>query len=214
MASFAQGLSAYGQDGLPLIGLGAMAVILGVFTLGPVLVGPAVRILGAPTRPFGVTGKYARLNARRNPKRTAATASALTIGVALVGFITILAASTKDSIGTAVDESFRADYVVESGSFTQGFGTTIEDDLRAVPAVAVMSPLRSAPAEVDGSTTDVMAVDTAVIDELYDLEVSRGSIADGPRRRRSRSAPTRPATRDSRSATGCRSGSPTAVPSR
>jgi putative ABC transport system permease protein len=135
-------------------------------------------ILGAPTRLFGVTGKYARLNARRNPKRTAATASALTIGVALVGFITILAASTKDSIGTAVDESFRADYVVESGSFTQGFATTIEADLRAVPGVAVMSPLRSAPAEVDGSTTDVMAVDTAVIDELYDLKVSRGSITE------------------------------------
>jgi putative ABC transport system permease protein len=178
VASFTQGLSADGQDGLALIGLGAMAVVLGVFTLGPVLVGPAVRILGLPTRAFGVTGKYARLNARRNPKRTAATASALTIGVALVGFITILAASTKDSIGTAVDESFRADYVVESGSFTQGFGTTIEDDLRAVPAVAVMSPLRSAPAEVDGSTTDVMAVDTTVIDELYDLKVSRGSITE------------------------------------
>ncbi|HEX6568583.1 MAG TPA: ABC transporter permease, partial [Acidimicrobiales bacterium] len=176
VGSFALGLSASGQDGLPLIGLGAMTVVLGVFTLGPVLVGPVIRLLGAPTRLFGVTGRYARENARRNPKRTAATASALMIGVALVGFITILAASTKDSIAAAVDRSFRADYVVESGSWTQGFATKIEDDLRAVPEVALSSPLRSAPAEVDGSTTDVMAVDTAVIDDLYDLKVTSGSI--------------------------------------
>ena len=177
VASFALGLSASGQDGLPLIGLGAITTVLGVFTLGPVLVGPAVWLFGAPTRLFGVTGKYARNNARRNPKRTAATAAALMVGVALVGFITILAASTKDSIESAVDESFRADYVVESGSFTQGFATSVEDDLKAVPGVDLVSPVRSAPAEVDGSTTDVMAVDTAVIDELYDLEVTGGSIA-------------------------------------
>jgi putative ABC transport system permease protein len=176
VASFVMGLSASGQDGLPLIGLGAMTVVLGVFTLGPVLAGPAVRLLGLPTRLFGVTGAYARKNALRNRKRTAATASALMIGVALVGFITILAASTKDSIAAIVDRSFRADYVVESGSWTQGFALTIENDLRAVPGVARLSPVRSAPAVVDGSTTDVMAVDTAAIDELYDLGVTSGSM--------------------------------------
>ena len=183
VAGFVVGLSAPGQDGLSLIGLGAMTVVLGVFTLGPVLVGPAIRVLGVPTRLFGVTGKYARENARRNPKRTAATASALMIGVALVGFITIFAASAKNSIAAAVDTSFRADYVVESGSFSQGFATTIEDDLRAVPGVTRLSPVRWTPAEVDGSTTDVMGLDTSVIDELYDLKVTSGSItsvqADG-----------------------------------
>ena len=177
VTSFAMGLSASGQDGLPLIGLGAVTTVLGVFTLGPVLVGPAVGLLGMPTRLFGVTGRYARNNARRNPKRTAATSAALMVGVALVGFITILAASTKDSIESAVDDSFRADYVVESGSFTQGFATTVENDLRAVPGVDLVSPVRSASAEVDGSTSDVMAVDTAVIDDLYDLDVTGGSIA-------------------------------------
>jgi putative ABC transport system permease protein len=99
------------------------------------------------------------------------------IGVTLVGFITILAASTKDSIAASVDSSFRADFVVESGSPTQGFATTIEDDLRAVPGVQHLSPLRSAPAEVRGSTTDVMALDTATIEELYDLKVTSGSMA-------------------------------------
>jgi putative ABC transport system permease protein len=176
VASFAAGVSTSGQDGLPMIGFGAMAVVLGVYTLGPVLVRPAIRVLGVPTRLFGVTGKYARDNAYRNPKRTASTSSALMIGVALVGFITILAASTKDSIAAEVEQSFTADYVVESGSFTQGFAPTIEDDLRGVPGVAARSPLRTAAAEVGGSVTDVMAVDTTVIDELYDLQVTRGAM--------------------------------------
>jgi putative ABC transport system permease protein len=100
------------------------------------------------------------------------------IGVALVGFITILAASTKSSISAAVDTSFRSDYVVDSGSWDQGFATSIEDDLRTVPEVATLSPERVTQADVDGSTTDVVALDTAVIDELYDLEISGGSITD------------------------------------
>ena len=178
-ALFLVGLS---TSDVPLIGLGATATILGVFTLGPVLVGPAVGLLGAPIRLLGVTGSYARENARRNPKRTAATASALMVGVALLGFITIFAASTKDSISAAVDSSFRADYVVESGSGTQGFATTIEDDLRAVPGVARLLAVRVAPAEVAGSSTEVMGIDTTVGDDLYDLKVTRGAteaIGDG-----------------------------------
>ena len=176
IGSFAAGLTASGQDGLPMIGLGAMATVLGVFTLGPILVRPFVGVLGLPTRLFGITGTYARQNARRNPKRTAATASALMIGVALVGFITIFAASTKDSIAAAVDSSFKADYVVESGSPVQGFATSIEDDIRAIPGVEQLSPLRTAQAEADGSVTAIMGVDTAVIDSLYDLKVTSGSI--------------------------------------
>jgi putative ABC transport system permease protein len=178
-AAFAAGTAASGQDALQLIGLGAFTTIIGMFVLGPVLVRPAMRILGAPAaRVSGITGRYARENARRVPKRTAATASALMIGVALVGFITILAASTKESVSAAVDRSFRSDFVVDSGSWTNGFGTDIEDDLAAVPEVETLSPLRDAVGEVDGSTTDVLAVDTAVFDELYDFEVSAGSMVD------------------------------------
>ena len=83
-------------------------------------------------RVSGATGNLARENAKRNPRRTAATASALMIGVFLVGFITILATSTKASTAAAVDESLRADYVVDSGSWGEGgFGPTIEDELAA-----------------------------------------------------------------------------------
>jgi len=68
----------------------------------------------------GATGHLARENAKRNPARTAATASALMIGVALVSFITIVASSSKASTAEAVDHSLRADYVVDSGSYGHG----------------------------------------------------------------------------------------------
>jgi putative ABC transport system permease protein len=177
VASFVSGLSASGDSAVSRIGLGAMTVILGVFTLGPVLVRGGMGVLGLPTKLMGITGKYARENARRNPKRTAATASALMIGVTLVGFITIFAASTKASIAAFIDRSFRSDYVIGSGSQSQGFPTSIEDELRALPEVDVLSPVRLAPAEVDGSSVPVMAVDTAVMEHLYDLGVTAGSMA-------------------------------------
>ena len=106
---------------LQLLGLGALTTIIGVFVLGPVIARPVVKVIGWPVaRTSGVTGELARENATRSPKRTAATASALMVGVALVGFITILAASTKASVAEGVDKSFRADYVVESGACGEG----------------------------------------------------------------------------------------------
>jgi len=181
VAAFAAGLSASGSNALPLIGVGALTVIMGVFTLGPVLVRPIMWLLGLPVALLGITGRFARQNVRRNPKRTAATSSALMVGVALVGFITILAASTKASVVDLVDRSFRSDYVVDSGSWAQGFSTAIEHDVRAIPSVQAVSPLRMTSAQVDGVTTPIMGLDTSVIDSLYDLDVSSGSIsAVGP----------------------------------
>ena len=179
VVAFAAGMTGDGSpDALALLGLGAVVTILGVFVLGPVLVRPVVKVLGAPIAASGVTGNYATENARRTPKRTAATASALMIGVALVGIITIVASSTSASIGSAVDRAFRSDYVIDSGSWARGFATSVEDDLAAVDAIDTMSPLRSGVAEVDGSTNPLMAVDTTTIDGLYDLDVTAGDMAD------------------------------------
>ncbi len=95
-------------------------MFIGVFVLGPVIARPVSRVVGAPLpRIKGMTGTLARENAIRNPRRTAATASALMIGVALVGFITIFAASAKASISVTLDRELRTDYVVTGGS---GFG--------------------------------------------------------------------------------------------
>jgi putative ABC transport system permease protein len=178
--AFAAGVVGDGGDALQLLGLGALTTIMGVFVLGPVIARPVVRVIGWPVaRVSGVTGELARENAIRSPKRTAATASALMIGVALVGFITILAASTKASVAEGVDRSFRADYVIESGAFGEGgFNPAMAEQLRALPEVESVVPTRLAPVEVDGEPTTVQATDTANIGSLYDLEVVAGSLAD------------------------------------
>jgi putative ABC transport system permease protein len=179
LVAFAAGIAGSGNGAVRLLGLGVLTVILGVFVLGPAIARPAIRLIGLPTRLSGATGHLALENARRNPRRTAATASALMIGVALVGFITILASSTKASTARAVDASLRADYVVDSGSWGNGgFGPSIEEDLAAVPGVETLSPMRSTPVNLASGASEVLAVDTSTIDELMDLEVAAGEITD------------------------------------
>ena len=111
-------------NGIAFVGLGAVFVFVGAFVLGPLFARRMSRIIAAPLpRIKGTTGTLARENAARNPKRTATTATALIIGVALVGFITIFAASAKASIGDAIDSQFGTDFIVQGpGNFTPGVG--------------------------------------------------------------------------------------------
>jgi putative ABC transport system permease protein len=180
VAAFAGGVVGSGQSAVQLLGMGAITVVLGIFVLGPVIARPMVRLIGWPAaRLSGTTGRLARENATRSPKRTSATASALMVGVALVGFITILASSTKESVAGAVDHSMRADYVLDSGAWDQGgFSPALADELAALPQVAEVAPLRSSAAEVDGHSVRIQGTDTSTIDDLFDLEVVSGSMDD------------------------------------
>ena len=178
-AAFAAGTFGVGSP-LALIALGTVSTIVGVFVLGPVMAGPLMHVLGAPVEAgTRTTGRLARENAKRNPKRTSATAAALMIGVALVGLITILAASFKQAISDTLTESLRADYVVTSGSFgTGGLSTEMESDLAAASQIAAVEPVRSSPVNVDGVDVQVAAVRTATVDTVADLGVTAGRIAD------------------------------------
>ena len=102
------------------------------------VIGAAAAACGAPR------AQLARENAMRNPKRTAATASALMIGVALVGFITIFAASTKASIRAASIARCTADYIVDSGVFDarRALACTSTAALSAHPELAAVTGLR------------------------------------------------------------------------
>jgi putative ABC transport system permease protein len=179
VASFTAGILGAGTA-LALIGFGTAATIIGVFVLGPVIARPLMHVLGAPVQAVsGTTGRLARENAKRNPKRTSATASALMIGVALVGLITIMASSVKGAISDTLSESLKADYVVTSGSLGNGgLSPEIEADLAALPEVAAVSPVRSTTVEVDGTSTEVAGLDTQTISEVADLGVTAGRLAD------------------------------------
>ena len=89
------------------IGAGALALFLGVAMLAKTLVRPLASVLGWPaTRIGGTAGKLARANAMRNPTRTASTASALMIGLALVTLVSVLAAGLKSTFASSVNDLF------------------------------------------------------------------------------------------------------------
>jgi putative ABC transport system permease protein len=171
----AMGLSA-GDVGA--VGLGALGVFAGVAILGPVIARPFTRLLGAPLpRLRGMAGTVARENAARNPRRSAATASALMIGVGLVAFITVFAASTKASIAKSIDTSVRTDWVVETAWGMGGLSPEATQQVDALPETGTVTPVRYAPATVDGSGVDLMAYDPAHVHDALDLQASKGDLA-------------------------------------
>ena len=182
LAGVGSGALLVGVDGTEpaVVGLGAAGVFAGVTVLGPVLARPVAILLGYPmARLRGLPGVIARQNAVRNPKRTARTAASLMIGVGLVTFITIFAASTKASGAGA----FRSDYlgtaVIDSGAFdaSMGLSPDLAAELRGRPGVRAVAEERLARVEVDGAPDDYFrAYDAAAIATLFDLGSVEGDL--------------------------------------
>ena len=176
-------LAGLGGAGIELVGLGAIVSLLGVAVLGPVLARPVIGGFGWLIGRLGITGDMAVRNARRNPKRTARTTSSLMVGVALVAFIAVVAASVKDSFGGSLEETFTGTHIVDSGAW-DGLGGISADLARAMdadPRVSVVSEARVTPAEVDGSSTTLMGFTASTIGAIFDLgEVTGDLTALGP----------------------------------
>ena len=125
-----------------------------------------------------MTGTLARQNAMRNPKRTAATAAALMIGVALVGFITIFAASTKASINDAVDSDFNGDFVIDSGSFEAGTGGLSHElaaaDRRPAGVRRGQRPTGATPPSSTATENMLVSWDTTTFAAMLDVDTDAG----------------------------------------
>ena len=163
-----------------MAGAGALLVFFGVSVLGRTVALPLSRIVGAPL-PWlrGIPGKLAQENAMRNPKRTATSASALMIGVGLVGFITILASSTTASINSIVGRSFAGDIVIDSGAaLTGGIDPTLAQRLNKLPQVAAATGVRAGLAEIYGKVQQIGAVDPRMGSKIFHVSPVAGSIAD------------------------------------
>jgi putative ABC transport system permease protein len=162
-----------------VVGAGALLVFFGVSVLGRTVSLPLSRAIGAPL-PWlrGVTGKLARLNAMRNPKRTAASASALMIGVGLVGFITILASSPTASVNSTIDHSFAGDIVIDSGGgLMGGVDPALAQRLDRLPQVSAATGVAMGAAEINGRVEQVAAVDPRTAGQIFDVRPVQGSIA-------------------------------------
>ncbi|MEP7115400.1 MAG: FtsX-like permease family protein, partial [Ilumatobacteraceae bacterium] len=170
-----------GLNGGPfaLVGVGAAVMFIAVAVLAPVLARPVARLIGWPMAKFGgVSGTLGRENAMRTPKRTASTAAALMIGVALVGFIMTFASSAKASINGAVDRNFHGDYVLDTGTYgVGGVSHSLATDLANRPELSAVTSARFAAAEVDGESTELNSFDSATLASIFDIEPQQGDIA-------------------------------------
>lgn len=171
-------LSDDGSTAASLVGLGALLLILGATALSPVLARPFLRAVGALLpRLWGTTGRLAQENAVRNPRRTAATASALMIGLALVSAFSVIGASTNASIEKLIAGSVRAEFVVSS-AVGQPFSPDVATQLADLDDVETVMQLRWGQAQLDEQTTFLTAVDPAGLDRSIELTWVDGS-ADG-----------------------------------
>ncbi|MFK0116316.1 ABC transporter permease [Streptomyces sp. NPDC090994] len=155
--------------------LGAGLVVIGVFVLTPLLSRPLIAASAPVLRIFGVSGKLARQNAVRNPRRTAATASALMIGLTLITGMTVAATGVQNAIDKMASDSIRADYVVSmaNGGY---LSPDVEQDLAAVDGVTAVSPMRSSYATVGGRDTSLTGVTGSTFGKLTDLPVTDGAF--------------------------------------
>ncbi|MFE2277302.1 ABC transporter permease [Streptomyces sp. NPDC059454] len=167
-----------GSDGQAPMGLGAVLLIIGVFVLTPLLSRPLIAAAAPVLRVFGVSGKLARQNSVRNPRRTAATASALMIGLTLITGMTVMAGSLQKSIDKMAASAIEADYMVSMAN-GHPLSPDVEKKLKQAGDVTATSPMRNAYASIDGEYEYLTGVNGATIGELTEFPVTQGAFEVG-----------------------------------
>jgi putative ABC transport system permease protein len=173
------GLFVSHHDQAAEVGFGIALTFLGVATLAPFVARPVTGFIGRPLRRLsGISGVLARENAMRNPRRTAATSSALMIGLALVTMFAVVGQSAKASVDNSIKQEFLGDYVVKTtGTQFGNFSPTVEPKIAAVPGVEATSPQRSGNAKLGSSTVNLTAVNASTIGQLLKIDVKSGSLS-------------------------------------
>jgi putative ABC transport system permease protein len=160
-----------------LLGGGAALILFGVSLFSPRLVRPLASLTGRPLeRVRGLTGRLARENAMRKPGRTATTAAALMIGLALVVFVTVFAAGLKSSVAKTIDESFSGEIVLQNSDGFSPFPRDAVEAARQVDGVSTVSSITYATGALPngGQNVRLAAVDPATIGQVLALTFKSG----------------------------------------
>lgn len=175
VVAFLYGLFVADSRELWWIGGGIVGLVLGTAFLAPFVGRPVIAGLGGVYRAvFGSVGRMAEQNSVRNPGRTAATASALMIGMTLVALMGVVASSTTASVDKQIEETFRADYIL-SNAVGQPFSSTVADRVAKVDGVREVSPVRFSSAQVDGGQLYVTAIDPRSFADVEQIEPTSGT---------------------------------------
>ncbi len=176
IATLLSGVAGHGSQAAQKVGIGAVLVLIAVVVLAPLAAGPVVAAVGAPIRGlFGAIGVLSSENARRNPRRTAATASALMIGLALITAVSVLAASVKTSVGTLVSKGTGATFIL-LGSGSQPLPSSLTADLSGQPGVASAAGIAIVPLRIAGSKAAATATNPAALKDNILLTRESGDL--------------------------------------
>jgi putative ABC transport system permease protein len=167
---------------IALVGLGAVGTFIGVGILTPAVARPMASAIGRPlARVFGISGRLGRENAMRSPRRTAQTAAALMVGLALVSAMSVFGASLSTSTTASVDDALSADLIVTGP--TSGFPDSVAAAVAHVPGVGATTTVYKGPFEIKGSLSSVVGLSTDRLANTVILAMqagtSAGALAEG-----------------------------------
>ena len=165
------------KPAIQLVGVGAAALFIGVATLSPAIARPLSSVIGRPL-PWllGVAGKLGRENSMRSPRRTAQTAAALMVGLALVSAMAVFGASLSRSATSSADQAISADILVSptgSGELSNSVAPTAS----AVPGVTATTAFYSGRFEFRNSLASLIAVSTDHLADTVILRMTAGTPA-------------------------------------
>ncbi|HEU5160243.1 MAG TPA: FtsX-like permease family protein [Streptosporangiaceae bacterium] len=166
---------------LAQVAAGAAGILLGIGILSPLIARPLSWLLGWPfARWAGEPGRLARGNAMRSPRRTASTAAALMIGLALVSFVAIFATSIKASITKTLDQTVVADYILSgpTNGGGLGFSPEVAGRLARQPEIESVAGVRLGVFKLDGKTRSLAGIDPVPYSRTVRTDVTSGSFAD------------------------------------
>ena len=163
---------------IALVGLGALLIFVGVARLAPAVARPMSSVIGRPlARLLGMSGRLGRENSMRSPRRTAQTASALMVGLALVSVIAVFGASVSRSATSSVDNAISADLIVSppNNGGTGNFSTAVPTVASSVPGVTATSIVYGDQFEVRGSLESLLGLSTRNLSKTVILNMTAGS---------------------------------------
>jgi putative ABC transport system permease protein len=162
----------------PLVGLGAICLFTGVAMLAPAAARPLSGAIGSPlARLLGEPGKLGQENSMRNPRRTAQTASALMVGLALVSGMAVFGASLSDTTTSSVDQATNANLILTSTGQQSGFSSLVPTVAAKARGVTVETTVYQGQFQVQGSLQALTAVATQHLSDTVTLNMTSGSSA-------------------------------------
>ncbi|MEY9846427.1 putative ABC transport system permease protein [Streptacidiphilus sp. BW17] len=158
-----------------VMGGGAAVLLIGIIVLTPLLSRPVIALFTPLLALFGVTGRLARRNSLRNPRRTAATATALMIGLTLMSAMGVLTHSLQSGLASVATKGVSADYILANAN-GRALDPSVVASVKTVPGVAAVSGQQALSLTVNGVTEDTDAVDTTAVSQVRNFTMVSGTV--------------------------------------